>query len=210
MEDLTATSDVTLYYLNRFFIQHFKFRSRATMRRFVGEVIGRATKPARIGFEIRVILEPGPELPSSEDLDSLLVEAFEQPVVQELLDALGRVQPDNPLSTTDSVTYSPMSPFFLLGGAHQDIPDERGIEPSTEKKRPGLLVAFVVLLVFTSCFVGVRVWRRKGRKSLPKWILRTKTDPQEQNNLMAFRDDEIASSTFGSQCYGELSKFTEV
>ena len=209
--DLITTSDITLHYLNRFFIQHFKFRSEATMRRFVSEVIGRATKPARIGYEVRVVLAQGSELPSSEDLDSLLMEALEQPAVQELLDALGQGPTENPLSATDSVTYDPMSPFFLLGGSHQNIPENKEIaEPRSKKKESGLLTAFIILLVFTICFVALVVLRRKVSRRLPEWITKEKTEPQEQNNLMAFRDDENASSTFGSQCYGEISKFTEV
>ena len=106
--DLEAAANVTLRYLEDYFIVQYEFNSRTNLMATNGIVTEFNAAESQIFLAITLLFsEDSIFLPSQEDIDELIVTALRNPFVGQLKRLLeSDLPPSNPLSATTKVTYS--------------------------------------------------------------------------------------------------------
>jgi len=111
-----AAEALTIQYLELYLEQTFEFVAGADFESVDASATGIAFNPNRMGFETVVNFAPSStSVPSQEDIDRLIAQAFEVPNVNAFLGLLGTLPPDNPFSSTSSVEYSSARQDFVNG-----------------------------------------------------------------------------------------------
>lgn len=107
-ENLIAGGNVTLEYLEDYLVTQFAFNPATELLLSTGAIIETDISTTSTSFSLSLLFANGSQLvPSQADVDRLIVTAFQQPFVSELLTLLrGSLPVTNPLSTTTGVTYS--------------------------------------------------------------------------------------------------------
>lgn len=106
--DFDAAAAVTLDYLKTYMTSQFAFNTDALLSDFVGSLTGTDLGRVEASYDAALLFaDSSTAVPASTDVDALLFAAFQQPFVQDLLDALGQLPASNPFSTTSAVTYNP-------------------------------------------------------------------------------------------------------
>jgi hypothetical protein len=72
---------------------------------FVGVGVLNEVNPIRIGYEGMAVFDESGSTPSQENVDLLILTAFQQPNVATLLNMLQALPAGNPFSSTSSVQY---------------------------------------------------------------------------------------------------------
>lgn len=105
--DFTAAERITLDHVQTVVTDFYAQFPSITLEDFAGFGLGRATGPARVGYDViaRFALDSNP-FPTREELDFVVASAFQPPLDQELLNALTQLPPSNPFSQTTAVEYN--------------------------------------------------------------------------------------------------------
>lgn len=100
-------SAVTANYINDYMIAFFDFADETNLVDVETRIDNFLTDPVRIGFDVKYRFgEDSTRVPSQQQLDNLLIQAFQQPNVQALLFALRGLPASNPFSTAVDVSYT--------------------------------------------------------------------------------------------------------
>ena len=93
-------------YIEDFITSFFEFTDEITLEDVTISPVSRSNTPLQIRFDTRIRFAADSLLiPSTEELDNLLLSAFQEPAVSTLLILLGNLPQENPFSTTQSVSY---------------------------------------------------------------------------------------------------------
>ena len=192
--------------------------AESDIERVFGQAVGSAIGPPRSGYEASVVFTPDSEVvPSKAELDVFVEAAFQQPSVQDLVDALSELPIDNPFSRTQSVTYESISGTPEEGA--RGVPSETGGAPidfegllnsparDENQVSTGSVLAILcigLIVVAAGGLVAVRI--RPERKALLDQSIQPEMRPLEAN-IMPFHDGEQSSYSACSSSSG--SKYAE-
>jgi len=110
---------VTANYINDYMIAFFDFSDDTNLENVQTRINDFLNDPIRIGFDVNYRFGgDSTRIPSQQQLDNLLIQAFQQPNVQALLLALRGIPGSNPFSTVVDASYtSEDGTLFLEGGS---------------------------------------------------------------------------------------------
>jgi hypothetical protein len=110
---------VTANYINDYMIAFFEFSDDTTLENVQTRIGEFEEDPVRIGYDVNFSFGSDSTLvPSQQLLDSLIIQAFQQPNVQALVAALRGIPGNNPFATTSDVSYTtPDGTLFLEGSS---------------------------------------------------------------------------------------------
>jgi len=104
--DFDEAAEVTLLFLEDFFVQQFDFNVRTNMRAFAGSLTGTDLSLVEAMYTVVIVFEESSAfIPKQADIDAFLFSAFQRPFVDELLTSLGNLPSNNPFSTTSKAEY---------------------------------------------------------------------------------------------------------
>ena len=109
--DFDEAAAVTLNYLETYFKDQFEFNTETTLTDLTGLLNGTDIDLKEASYDVAVLFaESSTFVPKTADIDVLMIAAFQQPFVKDLLAALASELPaSNPFSTTSKVTYNKTS-----------------------------------------------------------------------------------------------------
>jgi hypothetical protein len=113
--DFTQATDLTQQYLEDYFTQQFGLNVATIMTDFTGAVTGTDPATDTASYAVSVTFDDTSAfVPTTADLDLMLIAAFQQPFVQTLLDSLAGLPSSNPFATTTAANYLALSRRWLL------------------------------------------------------------------------------------------------
>lgn len=140
--DFNEAADVTIAFLNDYFVALFDLSDSTILEQFTGFQIGTA-EPSTIGFETVLMFDLSSTLiPEPFDIDNALETAFSPPTAQTLLQDLSALDASNPFSTANAV-----------GLTYSDVPDNGTM--TTQQDGPTTLT--VALSVVGAVAVGATI-----------------------------------------------------
>lgn len=152
-------------YIDEFLRRSFEFGFDALFKEFVGAGVLTEVDPIRIGYEGLAVFAEGTEFPpSQEDIDLLILTAFQQPSVATLLGMLQALPAENPFSTTSSAQYIQGMQLSLPARTNND-------DPGSSTTSTAIVVAIVGTFVLAFLLAGLILRRRLwARDSLKKYL----------------------------------------
>lgn len=103
--DFDVANLLTLNYLRNYLMM--QFAPNVTLTSFLGSPTNTDPSTNKASYNVTcVFANNATYVPTTADIDVLIMAAFAQPAVQDLLNALGALPASNPFSTTTQVTYT--------------------------------------------------------------------------------------------------------
>jgi hypothetical protein len=152
-------------YINEFLRRSFEFALDAMFEEFVGTGVLTEVDPIRIGYEGMAVFGESSEFPpSQEDIDLLILTAFQQPNVDTLLGMLQALPAETPFSATSSARY--------IQGMQLSIPTRNQNDNSASSPTSrATVVGIVGALVLAFLLAGLTLRRRlRTRDSIKKYL----------------------------------------
>ena len=151
--DFQQAAAITANYINDYMIRFFDFSDDTNLEGVETRIGQFLEDPVRIGFDVDYEFgEDSTLIPSQEQLDNLLIQAFQLPNAQALLLALRALPSTNPFSSTTDVSYTSEDGTVFL--------EERNLSG------PGIM-AIAAACLLTASVAGLLLTNRARRKGVP-------------------------------------------
>lgn len=199
----TEAEGVTVSYIDQFMKSFFEFSDEVTVDTVTVTPVARSTSPLQLEYETTIEFSPESLLiPSTAELDSLLLTAFQEPSVSTLLILLGNLPAENPFATSQGASY------IMVPGTRSAVPLPPS-QTSMSKLGVGAIAAFSSLLVG---ILGVFVVRHLSRKT--DGLYRYKPAPGTEGPPIASASEKMDSTsvdthTNGSENPGAYGQFDD-
>jgi hypothetical protein len=184
----------TIMFLDEFLSNSFDFATDIDYQSLAAGAIDCSGSPLRITFEGTVMFDPNSmPMPTTMDLDLIVMTAFQQPAVETLLLMLRNLD-SSPFSSVSNAIYSPATVTQPDALPHDEAttggdPISPELSPSSDQADT-LSHMFVFMMVAAVAFLFAMVLYLSYRSISPKTAFsRVPEDPLDRN-IMSFRDGD--------------------
>jgi hypothetical protein len=149
--DFQQAAAITASYINDYFIAFFEFSDVSNLDNVQTRINEFLTDPIRIGFDVSYSFsEDSSFIPSQQELDNLLIQAFQLPNVQALQFALRGIPGANPFANTADASYvTEAGEVILEMSAAENLSGGTSGAGKAAIAASGLLIAAVLALFVT-------------------------------------------------------------
>lgn len=173
---------------------------------FVGVGVLNEVNPIRIGYEGMAVFDESGSTPSQEDVDLLILTAFQQPNVATLLNMLQALPAGNPFSSTSSVQY--------IQGMELSVPKRVKRDTSRSSSISAATVVVIMGIVGSVLLLGVLILRKRLRDPLRKYrdskvdvedrdaeesYCTSSVGPASDDHSFSFKNDEQTQADFAPE-----------
>jgi hypothetical protein len=149
--DFQQAAAITASYINDYFLAFFEFSDVTNLDNVQTRINEFLTDPIRIGIDVNYrFSEDSSFIPSQQDLDNLLIQAFQLPTVQALQLALRGIPGANPFANTADASYvNEAGEVILELSATENLSGGTSGAAKAAIATSGLLIAAVLALFVT-------------------------------------------------------------
>lgn len=188
-EQIYAAVNITVAYINEYFLKMFEVNSLVTYVSLKGSLTAISPDFTEISYNATALFaRDSMFVPSMQDLDMLLVTAFQQPGVQTLLVMLQQLPSDNSYSQTLQASYKPAAIPTTGTSSSRNTGAIAGITSA-------FLVTFFVAGVVVAYRGGAFGWNKKYTKArelnkMPEHFNVTQTYSSSVDSQSTFHEDD--------------------